>query len=708
MKYLKISGKLILLISLLSQLNLFAENYNIETATIEEDRIEAEARPEIANQIADKWYNKGDKELSKVFDTIYLQYDLENDLEDAEDITAKWYDRGEKDIALEFDKITIESDPSIASDIANDWYERGEKEIALELEKLFLQHFTFAASIIADKWYERGEKDTAFEFDKIYLADRSDMASTIADKWRSRGEAELADKLVPVYDIGTSSMDQDIQETWKQPNLMDKMADKWYERDNKTLAVSFDSAYLMHYPEMLDNIVNKWNARGEKDIAVEFENHPNAATIKLNALIKSGKFAEAEEYGNKVLEYWVSQSDEKIQSNIIEKLTFAVKMNSSYYYEILKSKLEEITEEDIIQNFSKFFENLPLNPTFKDISITDYLTHRAYINPLFLSNFNISLEEARKMLEVDLYELAKKSDITFSILHVIALHAKEDPYYKLDIFYENPLGKGSTVGTYYSSLGRLNINLYPLRSKLLRGNLIHEWTHQLMDILFNNNRDPYAINDEIAEIEWNKTMNITLQKLNEAPEEFKKLSLINPNTTSYEASIVVYDGIKTNYSQPQYGPEAIARFAQMIGSDDYDDPKVKEFLQPIYDYWMQFIQPAIEKYVRDHAKIDTFVSDWERENILDPFYRAEIERDEFERDLTAAAQSEPKKALPISNKWYFRGNIERAVQIDKIILQSAKNTEKFLTYATIYFKWEKRGHPEIAKEFKALMYPDQS
>lgn len=704
MKCLKMSGKLIILILILSKFNLFAENYNIETATLEEDRIEAEAKPEIANQIADKWYNKGDKELAKEFDTICFQYDLENDPEDAEDITAKWYDRGEKEIALEFDKIAIESDPSIASDVADDWYDRGEKDIALELDKLFLEHFSFAASEIADKWYERGEKDTAFEFDKIYLADKSYMASTIADKWRSRGEVELADKLIPVYDIGTSTMEQDVNEILKQPNLIDKMADKWYDRGNKSLAVSLDAAYLSHYPEMLDNVVSKWNARGEKDIAFEFENHPNVALIKLNALIKNGQFAEAEEYGNKVLEYWVSQSDEKIQSNLGAKLGFAVKMDSSYYYEILKSKLEEIMEGDINQNYSKFLENLPLSPAIKDISITDYLIHRAYINPAFLSGFNISLEEARKMLEVDLYELAKKSDITFSILHVIALHAKEDPYYKLHIFFENPLGEGSTVGTYWGELGRLNVNLYPLRTKLLRGNLIHEWTHQLMDILFNNNRDPYAINDEIAEIEWNKTMNTIWQKLDEAPGEFKKLSLSNPNTTSYAATMTVYNTISTNYSQPQYGPEAIARFAQMIGSDDYDDPKVKEFLQPIYDYWMQFIQPAIEQYVKDHAKIDTFVSDWERENVLDPFYRAEIERDEFERDLTTA-QSEPRQALFLSYKWYMRGNIERAVAIDKIILKSAKDeSEQFLTY----FKWKKRGHPEIAKMFKEIISAEDS
>ena len=67
----------------------------------------------------------------------------------------------------------------------------------------------------------------------------------------------------------------------------------------------------------------------------------------------------------------------------------------------MRSKLKSIEKKDIFQNYSKYLENLPLNPTLKEISITDYLTHRTYINPDFLSRYDITLEEARHVISSD-------------------------------------------------------------------------------------------------------------------------------------------------------------------------------------------------------------------------------------------------------------------------------------------------------------------
>lgn len=70
----------------------------------------------------------------------------------------------------------------------------------------------------------------------------------------------------------------------------------------------------------------------------------------------------------------------------------------------------------------------------------------------------------------------------------------------------------------------------------------------------------------------------------------------------------------------------IARYPTIIATPEvYNDPQVKEFLKPLADYWAQYVQPAIDRYINDNAAIDTFVFDWERENILDPFQRVRFD-----------------------------------------------------------------------------------
>lgn len=512
------------------------------------------------------------------------------------------------------------------------------------------------------------------------------------------------------YNIEKSTIDEDRIEAEAKPEISDQIADKWYDLGNKEIALEFDNLLLQKWPQYANEIADKWYAGDEQGIAIAFEfekNHPSLALRRLDDLIEEGEFEKAEKYANEMLEYWISQSDEKIQENIIDKLRIAVLIESNYYYTILHKKLAKKTKHDFIQNYLKYFENIPLSTNLRGLSIIDYLTHRTYINPEFLNKNNISIEEARKLLEMDLYELAKLSDSTFSILHIIALYAKENPFIKLNIFYKNPVGKRSVVGKFQGilpSLQRTFMSRVPLKSKLFRTILIHEWTHQLMYILFNNLK-PFAANDETAKMAWDKVQDMIWKRLDETPEELKKESWMNPLLDPYKQILILFKDIKRNYSPSQYADETIARFSQAIAMNTNEDPKVNDFLQPIYDYWMQFIQPAIDKFVNDRADIDTFISDWERENVLDPFYRIEVERDEYQHDLMIT-QADRSKAEPLAEKWFMRDNIEYALALDKIYIQSTKNhpeihplLKEFLL-KEIMLKWEKRNYPDIAKEIE--------
>lgn len=418
-----------------------------------------------------------------------------------------------------------------------------------------------------------------------------------------------------------------------------KISDKLYDNGKKEDALEFDKQYLKAMPDSIDQFVSKWTERGEEAMILKLAtNNPEIANQILYKLMKDNKFAEAEEYGNKVLEYWVSQNLEHILKDINEKMNFAINIQSNYYYDEMLKIMNAILENtDIaLKNTSiesikhtlglnsKRLQNLPLNANVKDISITDFLVHRTYIDQNFLNKYDISLNDARIMLEMDIYELLKENNIIFSILHAVALHAKEDPYYKLNIFKEEyfdtktTAGKQQILGQCITSLGMIDFYNPTLKSHTIRSLLAHEWTHLLMNTLFHNSYDPFAANDDKAKTAWENTMELIWKQVDETTNI--------DSSSPYGEAITTYITLKNYYPIPNWGSEMIAYYSTIIANPKlYNDPQVKEFLKPITNYWTQYIQPAIDKYVKDHAAIDKFVSDWERENISDPFYRAKFD-----------------------------------------------------------------------------------
>ncbi|OAI50631.1 hypothetical protein AYO37_00940 [Opitutia bacterium SCGC AG-212-L18] len=399
-----------------------------------------------------------------------------------------------------------------------------------------------------------------------------------------------------------------------------ELSDKIYDNGNKEKALQLDKELALVRPDNLNQIVNKWINRGEETIALELKNNPRIATRVLDQLIRNGDFTKAEEYGNKMLEYWVSQSSETISKDMDTKLRFAINIHSDYYYDELLENIKNKNEAYIVENYSKYLTNFPLNPNVEDISITDFLTHRAYVNQDFLNKYNISLEDARMLLEMDIYELLKENDIIFSILHATALHAKEDPYYKLHLFDEQPLGE-DRVGGYLPALGIVDLSSMALGSYQMRQALAHEWTHLLMQILFDNKAAPFALKDEKAEIAWEQTTKLMWEQVDKA-----KAQNLDPSTP-YGRAIKGYMSIKEYYPERAWASEVIARYPTIIATPEiYNNPQVKEFLKPVADYWNQYVQPAIDKYIKDRAAIDTFISDWKRENISDPFFRSKFNK----------------------------------------------------------------------------------
>lgn len=609
----------------LININLFAQ-INVKTkggldAEFEHDIIRATEQPGESERLADGWYEIGEKEAALAFDEIFLSvcfepFDIVCLKERNDKLANKWYGRGEKEVALEFDK-TFLNNPMILdrywwtiaeneNAMVQKWYEWGEMEAALALDEFFLINIVPNLKgypnnnqaeqelKMINKWYDLGELDMAREFVVLGLGGKKREISNMRngeffkvnpymiEKWYRLGEKEMALELSQGLLSNCSSINE---------NCNSSIADMWYQWGEEKAALELDKSFLNNPGSIpvkdsydrtaiirLENaIAQKWHERGKKEAELEIDDFfltdviPNRRDIEVSSRI--------------------------LRDNIINKWSERGEVTIADHFSVDPNKIA--------------FHSL--KPIIKKLSIVDYLAHRTYISQKYLDSQDISIERARMMLEVDLYELAKKSDILFSILHVIALHAKEDPRYKLDIFHKEVDKFGQELeGNYSPMTGQVTIVNPSLRSSAARSFLAHEWTHQMMVVLFHNfGARPYADNDEAAKNAWKKVMK----------EVYVPSLRKNFGQSPYEKTRQTFGEIYSDYGEYFWDGEVIARFSQQIASGDYDDPAVQKFLEPIYNYWMKYIEPAIEKYIREHAAIDDFVSDRERELIEDPFYR---------------------------------------------------------------------------------------
>lgn len=405
----------------------------------------------------------------------------------------------------------------------------------------------------------------------------------------------------------------------EHPGLANQIADKWFRRGDSKVASEFDKLYSEIKPQYAFTIVSKWIERGGayNEIAYDFAmrvsmRDPYHSMTALKHWIKKGELSIGEEFANKILEIWISEDDEKVNTDLLWKLKLAAKINSEFYYEKLKSRdwsTEKSTKHEgtgprMVRNYLKVLKIDMLKNSEDYLSMTDHLVNKVYIDPNLLKQNRRTKETIRGAIERGLYELSKKSDITFSILQVIALHAKEDPYFRVNILASDLTNDGN-LGSYSELLDRVQIICNNFESsELLQRRLIHEWCHQAINILYNNESKPYRKGDNKAKYEY-------LQVIEGIKKIENKREL--PGIKRFKDVFQLYD-------ESLHESESIVRLPEIITLGYYENFEVQEALKPLEDYWMKYIKPDIEKYIRERAVIDDFICDCERENILKYFY----------------------------------------------------------------------------------------
>lgn len=449
---------------------------------------------------------------------------------------------------IERDRCTVMESPYMAEQLADKWFARGTSGYALELDRLYLEMRPGMSHQRANKWYARWLEPRsmaiALEFDRLYLNGSLSIANIVADEWFERGKLEAA--------------------------------------------LEFDNLYVRRYPAAAAGVADKWVRRGNAEVALEFSRiyldycvsscaeNPYDSIAALETWIRRGEFGLAEEFANRVLEIWVSEEDEKVSKDILRKLRLAARINSEYYYEKLESKKGAIKD-----NYFKAFKSSPVRSEGEYLSITDYLGTKVYIDHASFNQNTHNEQKVNQDIEVSLSELFKQSDITSSILNGIALHAQEEPYFRINIFgsyYTND----NSVGMYITGLDRVQMKYSGIR-RLFKGRLVHELCHQLMEIVFENHCKPYREGNEEAKRSYLRAIE----------------GVKGAENGGQIVGIREFRDIFRHYEASEYEKECIVKLAEVIAKGDYEDSGVAEAFKPLYDYWMEYVAPEIEKYIEE-------------------------------------------------------------------------------------------------------------
>ena len=364
----------------------------------------------------------------------------------------------------------------------------------------------------------------------------------------------------------------------------------------------------------------------------------------VNKLIEEGKGEKANELANKTLEYWLEKDNEVLEYYWEDLLDLTIRINSEYYYSEISEKkwnseevrnenakeenLEELYpqegKKDFAQDSDYFSEELPVLQQERYLDLANFLVEKTYVVPAYLKESGIDLETLRKILEVRIYELIQDGDDRiFAILHAIALRAKIDPYFRLTLFAEEE----ELLGVYYPLKKRAELMTALDNDVLFKEVLIHEWGHQLMDVLFNNDSLPYRFYETDKINDYASVVQEIESSLDNIGYDLYYLWLTDP--TFVEGIKLLKDVRKYYDNQDDYNAEYIVRFLEILVGGSYENPKNKELYEPLRKFWDDNIAPEIDIYIKEHAGVDDFVSSRLRKDILHPGW-SNIEAEEEE------------------------------------------------------------------------------
>lgn len=339
---------------------------------------------------------------------------------------------------------------------------------------------------------------------------------------------------------------------------------------------------------------------------------------------------DAEKFANELLDVWLNETEESLshflannndnkRNRVIQgRLKFARRIHISYYNQLFE-KYINLNEKDqesefSLKNFieSKFKINIKkIHSEDKSDSIIDMIVSRLYLDYRSNKEDVVNPELIGQLIETMLCEVSKNNEICLNILHAIALHAKHNPSFIIYVYVINSLKDfddfidDTKHGMYDPVDGSISMNSINIRNNnnKFKASIIHEMTHKLMDMLYDNSSKPYRRDNNEAKVAYQEALNEL-----EANLDIIKQSQKDVSGNDYDA-IDSLLSVREQYESVTYLAEFIARYPEALAAN-HNNSKVKRLMQPLADYWDKYIQPDLEKYINENGCDSTFVSDY--------------------------------------------------------------------------------------------------
>lgn len=425
-----------------------------------------------------------------------------------------------------------------------------------------------------------------------------------------------------------------------------ELIQKFYEEGYTKEAVEFGILLFNAYPNEGARIIRLYfqdEAKVESaiDLLTEVGFDDIVLTlVRIDYLAVLGQYQDAEKLANELLELWINKDLVSFKNNFLTLVKLASKIRSSHYYSQLTNRiLNELLEINNLNFHKRQIDQLSklkeIKSNDKIVSITNMLSSRFYIDPNLSEIYGMSLESIQQTIENRLYDILKDNEIIFDVLHAFALDIKNDyPFFSINIIDDKTKFVGEEVNELIDACGEYNSlnenvlirnNFY--NEKEFNGSMIHEITHRLMDVLYDNVSIPYRIDDIEAQTAYQKTMYDLEEKLDILKREydyFSKKKIITGNKL-YDIAIESLLNVRELYDGESQLCEYIVRFPQSIANGTYGDVKVQELMQPLADYWKQYIEPNINLYLDKNGGNFIFISDTARENSRVFFAKKDLE-----------------------------------------------------------------------------------
>lgn len=327
--------------------------------------------------------------------------------------------------------------------------------------------------------------------------------------------------------------------------------------------------------------------------------------------------------GLEILDKWAEQGKEfLIDNSYLYKVQFALYVSSEKYYNLFESYYEDWVadaSEDAKEVFDQYREDAKAVlgvSIFGDIELRrpiDSVLRSIKMSPdLYKELSDEEVRGVKEQIRESLKEIECDPQIALLFKAIEIAVQKNESLSALLIPVDPESGsagaaktKGTTNGMLLADDPYLPINVKSIEMELdvnegftidNRATLIHEWSHILMNELYNNNYNPYPKDGSEQKDAFKKVFGDTGSRMREWNTRYRRFIALyyeSPVEDCYH----YFKDVKELYDENEYDAEGIVRYPEMLTNPHCKDDTVRYVYEPLAGYWSEYIVPDLISYI---------------------------------------------------------------------------------------------------------------